>query len=158
MGLFIYSLQKKYNKKDLTIVGAHNFGFHSKVIPNLSTYPKWKDCYAGKNVLGIQSNGNIKGCLALSDKFIEGNIRERSIKDIWNDPNAFAYNRKFKFEDLGKNCKKCKYGKECKGGCITRSSSMTGIPHNDPCCFYQIEKELPNLKGKKNSEVNFLRL
>lgn len=142
LGLFIYSLQKKYNKKNFSIVGTHNFGFHSKVIPNLSTYPEWKGCYAGKTVLGIQSNGNIKGCLALSDDYIEGNIKKRSIKEIWNDPNAFAYNRKFKVEDLGENCQQCKYGKECKGGCTTRSTCMTGIPHNDPCCFYQIEKEL----------------
>lgn len=148
LGLYIYSMQRKYNTKNFSIFGTHNFGFHSKLIPNLSTYPKWKGCYAGKTVLGIQSNGNVKGCLALSDDFIEGNIRERSIKEIWNDPNAFAYNRKFKIGDLGENCKKCKYSKECKGGCTTRSSSITGFPHNDPCCFYRIEKELLNFEKK----------
>jgi len=141
LGLFIRSIQKKYATKNLTIIGTHNFGFHSSVIPNLSSYPKWNGCYAGKTVLGIQSNGNIKGCLALSDEFIEGNIRKRSITDIWNDPNAFAYNRKFKIEDLGENCRECKYGETCKGGCTTRSSSMTGLPHNDPYCFYRFEKD-----------------
>ena len=151
LGLFIYSMQKKYNRKDFSIIGTHNFGFHSKVIPNLSTYPEWKSCYAGKTVLGIQSNGNVKGCLALSDEFTEGNIKERSIKEIWNDPNAFAYNRKFKIEDLKENCIYCKYGKECQGGCTTRSISITGKPHNDPCCFYRIEKELLDLGEKKIS-------
>jgi len=149
LGLFIYSMQKKYKTKNFSIVGTHNFGFNSKVIPNLSGYPKWKGCYAGKTVLGIQSNGNVKGCLALSDDFIEGNIRKRSIKEIWNDPNSFSYNSKFEKKDLGENCKNCKYNLECKGGCTTRSSSMTGIPHNDPRCFYRIEKELLNVKGEK---------
>ncbi len=145
LGLFILSTQKKYASNNFSIIGVHNFGFHSSVIPNLSTYPTWKGCYAGKTVLGIQSNGNVKGCLALSDKFIEGNIRERSIIDIWNDPNAFAYTRKFTTKDLGKNCQGCKYGKECGGGCTTRSSSTTGIAHNDPYCFYRIEKDLLNM-------------
>jgi len=141
LGLFIRSTQKNYATKKLSIIGAHNFGFHSHVIPNLSSYPVWNGCYAGKTVLGIQSNGNVKGCLALSDEFIEGNIRKRNIIGIWNDTNAFAYNRKFKKENIGKNCKTCKHGVTCKGGCTTRSSSMTGSPHNDPCCFYRFEKD-----------------
>jgi len=144
LGLFVYSIQKKYKTKNFPIVGSHNFGFNSRVIPNLSSYPEWNGCYAGKTVLGIQSNGNVKGCLAMSDEFIEGNIRKKNIKDIWNDPNAFSYSRKFKNENLGKNCIQCMHRKKCKGGCTTRSSSITGIPHNDPCCFYRIEKEIIN--------------
>jgi len=140
IGLFIYSLQKKYAIGKFSIVGAHNFGFHSNSIPPLSQYPEWNGCYAGKTVLGIQSNGDIKGCLALSDDFVEGNIRERHVKDIWNDPNAFAYNRKFKIENLGENCKGCKFDKTCKGGCTTLSSSLTGMPHNDPLCFHKFER------------------
>ena len=145
LGLFIYSTQKKFQNKDFPIVGTHNFGFYSRAIPNLSNYPEWNGCYAGKTVLGIQSNGNVKGCLAMSDEFIEGNIRDRRIKEIWNDPNSFAYSRQFINEDLGENCQQCKYGNKCKGGCTTRSSSMTGITHNDPNCFYRIEKEILNL-------------
>ena len=143
LGLYIHSLQKKH-KKSFTIVGVHNLGFHSSVIPDLSFYPTWNGCYAGKTVLGIQSNGNIKGCLAMSDKHIEDNIRNRSIVEIWNDPNSFAYNRKFKIEDLGENCKGCKYGETCKGGCSTRSSTLTGKMHNDPACFYRFEKYVLN--------------
>ena len=142
LGLFIHSIQKKYENEAFSIVGAHNFGFHSDFIRDLSSYPEWNGCYAGKTVLGIQSNGNIKGCLAMSDKHIEDNIRKRSIVDIWKDPNAFAYNRQFKIEDLGENCKGCKYGSTCKGGCATRSSSLTGKMHNDPICFYRIEQKM----------------
>ncbi|UCF49091.1 MAG: radical SAM protein [Thermoplasmatales archaeon] len=145
LGLFIYSMQKKYKTKEIPIVGVHNFGFFSRAIPNLSSYPKWEGCYAGKTVLGIQSNGNVKGCLALSDKFIEGNVLNRKIQEIWNDLDSFSYNRNFKIENLGENCRNCKYGKKCKGGCLTRSSSITGIPHNDPNCYYRIEKNIDNL-------------
>ena len=139
LGLYIHSLQKNHTK-DFTIVGVHNLGFHSRIIPDVSFYPTWEGCYAGKTVLGIQSNGNVKGCLAMSDKHIEDNIRNRSIVEIWNDPSSFAYNRQFKIEDLGENCKDCKYGASCKGGCSTRSSTLTGKMHNDPMCFYRFEK------------------
>ncbi len=137
LGLFIASIQKKYSSEGISV--PHNLGFHSKFIPS---FVDWKGCWAGKMVLGIQSDGSVKGCLALPDEFIEDNIREKGIKEIWNDPNSFAYNRKFKKEDLGENCKDCKYGEICRGGCSTRSYSLTGKIHNDPYCFYQIEKDL----------------
>ena len=140
LGKFIYSNHKKHANKNFSINGSHNFGFHSKKIPPLSMYPEWEGCYAGKSVLGIQSNGNVKGCLAMPDDLIEDNIRKRDIKNIWNDPNSFSYNRNYEEKDIGDNCKNCKFSKTCKGGCTTRSYSLTGIPHNDPFCFYRYEK------------------
>jgi radical SAM protein with 4Fe4S-binding SPASM domain len=141
LGLFIRATQKKYATKTRAIIGTHNLGFHSSHLPNLSAYPPWQGCNAGKTVVGIQSNGNIKGCLALSDAFIEGNIRTRSINDIWNDPSTFSYSRQFRQKELGENCRHCKFSASCKGGCTTRSASMTGMTHNDPFCFYRFEKE-----------------
>ena len=117
-------------------------GFFSQNIPELSLYPEWNGCYAGKSVLGISSDGNVRGCETLPEEYIEGNIRKRSIIDIWNDPDSFSYNRNFKVEDLGPLCKSCKYGEKCKGGCTVRSVSVTDMPHNDPKCFYRIENEL----------------
>ena len=142
LGLFILSMQKKHKNKKITFMGNHNLGFNSKIIGNLSPLPKWDGCIAGRTILGIQSNGNIKGCLALSDDFIEENIRKKSIKEIWNNPNSFSYTRKFDKKNLGENCQECKYSNECKGGCTTRSSSITGSAHNDPFCFQRIEKTM----------------
>jgi len=141
VGLFIASLQKQYTRQELPVIGAHCFGYHSKHLPCLGLYPKWTGCQAGISILSIKSNGDVIGCLSTPDKYIEGNIRKRSIIDIWNDPNAFAYNRKFKIENLGKNCRGCKYGKTCRGGCMGMSTSFTQKPHNDPYCFIKIEAE-----------------
>jgi MoaA/NifB/PqqE/SkfB family radical SAM enzyme len=56
----------------------------------------WGGCQAWINSAYIDSVGNIKGCGSLySDVFIEGNLRERSLFDIWNDESCFAYNRAF---------------------------------------------------------------
>jgi radical SAM protein with 4Fe4S-binding SPASM domain len=142
LGLFIASNQKKYSPEGIIISGPHNFGFHSKYMSGVASSENWNGCLAGKTVLGIQSDGNVKGCLALSDDYIDDNIRARSIIDIWNDPTSFAYNRNFLKEDLGELCKDCKYGRSCKGGCTTRSISLTGKFHNDSRCFYRIENNL----------------
>ena len=141
LGLFIASNRKKYSSEGIFIGGPHNLGFHSQFIPDMGS-KGWQGCWAGKKVLGIQSDGGVKGCLALSDEFTEDNIRNRSILDIWNDPDSFAFNRGFKKEDIGENCKDCKYRVTCKGGCSTRSNLSTGILHNDRYCFYRIEQKL----------------
>ena len=84
------------------------------------------------------SNGSVKGCLAMKDKFIEGNINEKPLKKIWESNRAFAYNRKFRKSSLGKNCSKCSYGEICRGGCPIISEALTGQTNNDTYCIERI--------------------
>ncbi len=138
--LFIASCREKYTVKELPVMGAHCFGYNSKVLPNIGISPSWTGCLAGLFNIGIQSDGGVKGCLSLSEKFLEGNVREASIKEIWNKDSFAAYNRKFKKADLNGECIGCKYGKTCKGGCMSVSESVTGQIHADPYCFRLVEK------------------
>lgn len=142
VGLFIASIKKKSPKKKVPVIGAHDLGYNSIFIPCLGLYSEWRGCPAGLCAFGIQSDGGIKGCLATPDSLIEGNIRKQSIKDIWNNPNSFKYNRQFNEKNLGEYCQNCKHGKTCRGGCISKSTSLTGKLHNDPWCFFRIEKKL----------------
>lgn len=139
--LFIASIKKNYSPKELAVLGAHNFGYHSKFLPNVMLFP-WMGCQAGISTMGITSDGGIKGCMSLPDELIQGNIREKSLKEIWNDPDFASYNRNFKKEYLEGDCKTCKHGKQCKGGCITISKTLTGKNHGDPYCLHLIEKEM----------------
>jgi radical SAM protein with 4Fe4S-binding SPASM domain len=141
VAMFIAATRKQYSIKKMPITGAHCIGYHSSVLPNLMIGP-WKGCYAGMNVLGIQSNGGIKGCLSLPDNFIEGNIKETNISEIWNRQDTFDYNRNFREVDLKDYCRICKYGSRCRGGCISASTSLVGKIHGDPYCLYRIEKEM----------------
>lgn len=142
VALFIASMQEKYKKGELPLIGAHCLGYYSSHFPCLGLYPVWTGCQAGITVISIKSNGDIIGCLSEPNSRVEGNIRERSVIDIWNDPNAFSHNRRFDVKDLGENCKDCKHGQVCRGGCTGMSVGFTGKPHNHPYCFYKIEKEL----------------
>jgi radical SAM protein with 4Fe4S-binding SPASM domain len=139
--LFIASMRKNYSVKELPIIGAHNFGYYSQILPNVQLLP-WIGCQAGITAMGIQSDGGIQGCLSLPDIFIEGNIREKNIIDIWNAPSSFSYNRNFSKNNLNGDCKNCKYGKRCRGGCLTVSTSLTGKKHSDPYCLRLIEQKM----------------
>ncbi len=105
--------------------------------------PFWTGCPAGCSVIGIESNGNIKGCLSLpsarndEDVFVEGNIRERALADIWRGENAFSYNRQFTTENLGGFCKTCDYAEVCRGGCTWTSFSQNKLLKDNQHCYYR---------------------
>lgn len=146
MGLFIISTRQKYSTDELPVLAAQCIGYNSHFAKQ-GIYPEdWKGCEAGIDFISIMSNGDVKGCLSMPDEYIEGNIRERRIYDIWNDSKGFQYSRNFDNKKLGEYCKGCKYGDSCKGGCITMSIGRTGLPFNDPFCFHRMEKYLLNNK------------
>lgn len=142
IGKFIYETQKQHPRGKKFINGAHDIGYHSKFLPNMTGFPEWNGCQAGISLIGIESNGGIKGCSALTNNFVEVNVRDKSIVEIWNDPNSFSYNRCFKNKDLSGFCKSCKYCRTCKGGCTMTSFMSTGNLHGDPFCFHKIEEEM----------------
>ncbi len=142
VGMFIASTKKQYSVRQMPVTGAHDMGFNSLVLGNVSVAPEWTGCQAGISVLGIQSNGNVKGCLSMDDSAIEGNVRDTSIYDLWWSDKAFSGTRDFKASDAGENCKGCSHIEKCKGGCNEMSLMKTGRLHNDPYCFYRIEQRL----------------
>ena len=143
VGVFIEASRRTYSAAELPIIGAHDLGYNSGILKNISLYEKWEGCQAGTSVLGIRSNGDILGCLAVNDdKCVEGNVRKRNIYDLWNDPAAFSYTRSFNKTQAGDNCLSCGYVETCKGGCSEMSLMKTGTMHNDPYCFYRLEHKL----------------
>lgn len=104
------------------IATADDIGYFSEMDGylrgNLSGFGRFSGCAAGIKSIGIDSIGNIRGCESMYDDcFIEGNIREQSLADIWNDPDNFAYNRKFSLDKMTGYCAECEYNKYCGGGC-----------------------------------------
>lgn len=99
------------------------FGYYTKKDADIrrkryGNKAQWMGCSAGKCGIGILCNGDIVGCTSIRSKeYIEGNIREKRLSEIWNNPNGFAWSRGLKKEDLDGNCKSCSYGDYCLGGC-----------------------------------------
>lgn len=101
----------------------------------------WTGCYAGIQTMGIESNGDIKGCLSMPSlpQFIEGNVCKQPLKEIWERAGGFFYNREFKPELLEGYCADCEYGGICHGGCKSAAYCFTGSFFNNPYCLYKLE-------------------
>jgi radical SAM protein with 4Fe4S-binding SPASM domain len=97
----------------------------------------FKGCPAGVTNLGVQSDGKVKGCLSLDERFVVGDVRERPLREIWRDEACMAPYRAFSVADLGSNCADCVWGSRCKGGCLAYSTTTTGIAHNHPHCLWR---------------------
>lgn len=149
--LFIVSENITNKYSDMPVVGGHCFGYHSHLLPKSK---RWQGCTAGINTVGITSDGSIVGCLSIgNNQYIEGNVRERSFVDIWEDPCSFSYNRNFTTDDLGENCIDCYFGESCKGGCNSMSIHFSGTFHNTPYCLRQIEEQLFEVKVPKKEQI-----
>ncbi|MBR3381605.1 MAG: radical SAM protein [Clostridia bacterium] len=96
-------------------------------------------CRAGLSAIGIDSVGSVRGCESMYDeRFIEGNLRERSLADIWNDENAFSYNRKYTRALLTGACASCPENRRCAGGCRSYDYFVHGRMYEAPYCARNI--------------------
>ncbi|SYZ73078.1 hypothetical protein TRIP_C21193 [Candidatus Zixiibacteriota bacterium] len=120
---------------------GENIGYYGCKGAELLDGKIYLGCYAGAFAVGIESNGNIKGCLSMPEEFVEGNIRDTSFTEIWNRPDAFAYNRKFTQETAEGECRECRYLMLCRGGCANTSISATGKRADNPYCISRIERQ-----------------
>ena len=104
----------------------------------------FEGCSAGLTTIGIDSVGNVRGCESMYDaRFIEGNLRERSLAEIWTDPDAFSYNRRFTKALLTGKCSSCPHGELCAGGCRSYNYFTTGKLYENCLCAYRNEKNDP---------------
>jgi len=137
------------------ILLADSIGYYSKQLARVSEsfWGKtvcWAGCQAGKSSFGILHDGSIIGCASIRQpSFIEGNIRQVSLHEIWNRSGAFAWNRDFSVKDLSGFCRVCRYNANCLGGCSNSKLVMTGGLSDNPYCIYRCSIE--HLLEKVNS-------
>ncbi|MBF0299995.1 MAG: radical SAM protein [Oligoflexia bacterium] len=93
-------------------------------------------CPAGLLCLGIEADGSVKGCLTQSKEFVEGNIREESLIDIWRNSNNFTYNRYFHEDKVKTGCNGCSYLEDCRCGCTIQAFSETNDRYNQIYCLH----------------------
>jgi len=118
----------------------------------------WSGCTAGKNTIGILCNGDIIGCTSIRGKeYIEGNIRKTPLKEIWESPNSFKWNRELTKHDLKGFCKDCIYGDQCLGGCTnTRFTYGGDIYSENEYCAYHFDIQQSVEEFNECTDVNEL--
>lgn len=134
---FIRSVQDEGRVRCLA---ADCIGYYASDEPLLRSIERpndnfWQGCQAGMRVIGITSDGGVKGCLSMPDDYLEGNLRERSLREIWDGDHAFAYNREFTLDSLTRECGRCAFGKLCRAGCHSFAATAQGgdISRYDHC-------------------------
>jgi radical SAM protein with 4Fe4S-binding SPASM domain len=134
-------IREKKEEKRINIYAGDDIGYYDEnekyLRDKCGDISYWPGCQAGLTVIGIDSTGNIKGCESLyDDRFIEGNTRNGSLKDIWFNEDNFSYNRKFDRKLLGGSCATCDMGVFCRGGCKGNSYFNKGYLFENPYCLY----------------------
>lgn len=147
---FIADCRADYPLETLPVAGAHDLGYHSARLRNYAIEPEWTGCLGGLTTVGLQSDGLVKPCLSLPERFGEGSVRDRGVASIWNDPRAFARNRQFRPELLAGGCRDCAHGATCRAGCPDVAWNATGSEFDNPYCLHRIEREgrAPTVRGE----------
>ncbi|PRP93536.1 radical SAM/SPASM domain-containing protein [Enhygromyxa salina] len=95
-------------------------------------------CEAGTRTLGIEANGDIKGCPSLpSNEYVGGNVREHSLREIWERADALRFNRERQVDELWGRCATCYYARDCKAGCTWTGHVLFGRRGNNPYCHHR---------------------
>ncbi|MDP9001122.1 MAG: radical SAM protein, partial [Myxococcota bacterium] len=114
------------------------FGPHESALR--SSYPSGHmgSCGAGRVVLGIEANGNIKGCPSLpTSDYVGGNVRDHSLRDIWERSASLRFTRDRTVDELWGICARCYYRDACLAGCSWTTHVLFGRRGNNPFCHHR---------------------
>jgi radical SAM protein with 4Fe4S-binding SPASM domain len=114
------------------------FGPYESVLRGSMPRGHMASCGAGCTTLGIEADGAIKGCPSLqTDPWTGGNLRDASLRDIWERSAALRYTRDRTVDDLWGYCRTCYYAETCRAGCTWTAFSLFGRAGNNPLCHHR---------------------
>ena len=123
-------------ERGCTINAANNLGYFGPQEHKLRL-EHFHGCAAGRHVLGIESNGDVKGCPSLpSEPYVGGNLRESPLAEIWQS-RRLSFARERGTSELWGFCKSCYYAEECRGGCSWTAHTLLGRRGNMPYCHHR---------------------
>jgi radical SAM protein with 4Fe4S-binding SPASM domain len=114
------------------------FGPHEAVLRGTKPDKHRGSCGAGRLTLGLEANGDVKGCPSLpTDPYAGGNVRDRSLRDIWERTEPLRFMRDRTVEDLWGFCRGCYYAEACLAGCNWTTHVLFGKTGNNPYCHHR---------------------
>ena len=114
------------------------FGPYESTLRGTNGRGHMASCGAGCTTLGIEADGAIKGCPSLQTQpWTGGNIRDASLRDIWERSAPLRYMRDRTVDDLWGFCRTCYYAEVCRAGCTWTAFSLFGKPGNNPLCHHR---------------------
>ncbi len=129
-------------RRAFRIAVGNNLGYYGPHEQLLRSRPEeeryWQGCQAGRFVMGIESDGKIKGCPSLpTAPYVGGNVRDLSLAEIWADTPEVGFTRERGTSELWGFCKDCYYADICRAGCSFTAHSTLGRRGNNPHCWHR---------------------
>jgi radical SAM protein with 4Fe4S-binding SPASM domain len=135
------ALKRRCDEAGVALWPGNNIGYfgpYESVLRGRTRRGHMSSCGAGCTTLGIEADGAIKGCPSLQTvPWTGGNIRDASLRDIWERSAPLRYMRDRTVEDLWGFCRTCYYADECRAGCTWTGFSLFGKPGNNPLCHHR---------------------
>lgn len=129
------------------LIAGNNLGYYGpheavlRSLPGSGQVEHWGGCKAGINVIGIESDGTIKGCPSLpTAPYTGGNVRDVGLDDIWAHAEALRFTRERDVDELWGFCRSCYYAEECKAGCSWMTHCAMGRRGNNPFCYHRVKE------------------
>jgi len=138
---------RRYSGKGepFNIFVGNNIGYYGPHETTLRSRPGgkesfWQGCKAGQYVIGIESDGKVKGCPSLpTEPYTGGNVRDRTLKDLWENAPEVSFSRDRTTDELWGFCKTCYYADTCMAGCSWTSHCTLGRRGNNPFCYHRVK-------------------
>jgi radical SAM protein with 4Fe4S-binding SPASM domain len=128
------------------LIANNNIGYygpHEQVIRSRPGGDEmyYQGCQAGIYLLGIESDGTVKGCPTLpTESYAGGNVRQMSLEDLWGRTQALRFARDRTTDELWGFCKTCYYADECRAGCSWTVHTTLGRRGNNPFCYHRVKQ------------------
>jgi radical SAM protein with 4Fe4S-binding SPASM domain len=122
---------------NLGYFGPEEFRLRSQ---QLAGSDHFRGCQAGRFVMGIESDGGIKGCPSLqSASYVVGRWgAEGDVETLWNsESDALRFNEQSRKGELWGRCASCEFAKVCQAGCSFTAHAFFGRRGNNPYCHYR---------------------
>jgi radical SAM protein with 4Fe4S-binding SPASM domain len=139
----VAALKRRAQADGIKLMPGNNLGYFGPEEALLRSFEEggrdhWQGCQAGRLVMGIESDGGVKGCPSLqSHAYVGGSLKERSLAAIWNESPELAFTRARTVEDLWGFCRTCPFAEVCLGGCSFTAHALFGRPGNNPYCSFR---------------------
>jgi radical SAM protein with 4Fe4S-binding SPASM domain len=100
----------------------------------------FRGCQAGRFVMGIESDGGIKGCPSLqSARYVVGRWSTTGdVAALWHSESQdLRFNERSRKHELWGRCASCEFASVCQGGCSFTAHAFFGRRGNNPYCHYR---------------------
>lgn len=137
----IARLKERADRANVRLWPGNNVGYfgpYESLLRGTLVRGHLSSCGAGRSTLGIEANGDIKGCPSLpTQDYVGGNIRDHKLRDIWERSAPLRFTRDRTVNDLWGLCRECYYADTCRAGCSWTSHVLFGRPGNNPYCHHR---------------------